>query len=184
MNEVYNSDMDIQFNMPRNHNRLLPLVLVLVVLLAGCGPRITEDKPYLEVRDGWARTMANLAGRDLSQPDAWKTPVGPLGLGPNGLVFMTIENKGGTGDRLLKASATNCDAVELHQMVVTGEETYSYLVTAIDLPAHAVTEFKSGAYYIRLVGLKQQLNDGAKFDLTLEFEQSGKRTVEIVVSNP
>lgn len=160
------------------------VLILLVTLLWGCGPKITDDKPFLEIKDGWARTMVTTGGSAANEGEAWKTPVGPLGLGPNGLIFMTIENKGGAPDKLLKASANVADTVELHQMVLSGQQTATYPVTAIDLPARTVTEFKSGTYYIRLVGIHQKLPDGSKFDLTLEFEQSGKRTVEIVVGNP
>jgi copper(I)-binding protein len=156
----------------------------MIGLLLGCGPKIQEDKPYLEIRDGWARTKASESANAAAEADAWKIPVGPLGLGPNGLIFLTIENKGGAGDRLLKASANVAEMVELHQMALSGQNTNTYPVAAIDLPAHTVTQLESGAFYIRLVGLKKNLANGSKFDLTLEFEQSGKRKVEIVIGNP
>jgi periplasmic copper chaperone A len=166
----------------RGYLNLIAGTLMLALLL-GCSPQSSEDKPDLEITNGWARTLAT-AGGTAAEADQWKTPVGPLGLGPNGLIFMSINNKGGAADKLLKASANVAEKVELHQMVLSGQKTYTYLVNEIELPGHTVTDFKSGSYYIRLVGIKQELRSGAKFILTLEFEKSGKRTVDIVVGNP
>lgn len=152
-------------------------------LLAGCAPAIRDDQPYLEIKEGWARTSATPVGSEVG-PDDWKTPVGPLGLGPNGLVFMQINNLGGAADRLVKAESAVAESVELHQMVISGQRTVSVAVKAIDLPAKTLTKLQSGGFYIRLVGLKRPLANGAKFDVTLEFETSGKRKVEVVVANP
>jgi copper(I)-binding protein len=163
--------------------RSVALILLAGILL-GCGPKITDDKPYLEITDGWARTEATAAGASANGAQDWKKPVGPLGLGPNGLVFLTIDNKGGAPDKLLKASADVANSVVLSQMLESGEKTSTRPVLAIDLPAHTVTELKSGSYYIRLVDLKRRLANKSKFDLTLEFEKSGKRKVEIVIGNP
>jgi copper(I)-binding protein len=164
---------------------LRPMALIIFAgMLLGCAPNITDDEPYLDITDGWARTEATAAGASTNEAQDWKTPVGPLGLGPNGLVFMTIDNKGGAPDKLLKASTDVANSVVLHQMVESGQQTYTRPVTAIDLPARTATELKSGSYYIRLVDLKRRLANKSKFDLILEFEKSGKRTVEIVIGNP
>jgi copper(I)-binding protein len=167
--------------------KILPIILLTLVvglLAAGCQAQSTDDRPVLEIRDGWARTKASEAAAAEAGKDAWKTPVGPLGLGPNGLIFITIENKGGKADRLVAASSSAAEKVELHQMILTDQSTSTRAVAGIDLPAKTVTQLQSGGAYIRLVGLKENLADGATFDLTLEFEESEKSTVKILVANP
>jgi copper(I)-binding protein len=159
-------------------------LIFMAILIWGCAPKIQADKPYLEIRDGWARTKASETSVDSTDADAWKKPVGPLSLGPNGLIFMTVENKGGAGDKLMKVSSDVAEKVELQHMVLSGQKTSSYAAASLDLPAHSVTKLESGGFYIRLVGIKENLPNGSKFDLTLEFEQSGSRTVQIVIANP
>ena len=162
---------------------LVGATTIFVLALAGCAPRIPDDKPYLEIKDGWARTLAENNG-NAATADNWKTPVGPLGLGPNGLVFMVIDNKGGGADKLVKASSEVAEQTELDLMVLSGQQTYTYQVDGIDIPARTATELKSGAFYVRLINLKRELRNGDQFDVTLEFEQSGKQKIRITVANP
>ena len=63
------------------------------------------------------------------------------------------------------------------------QQSETYPLNAIDIPAHTVTELKSGSYYIRLVDHKRQLANGSTFDLTFEFQYNGKRMVKIFIGN-
>jgi copper(I)-binding protein len=158
--------------------------VLLSLLFWGCSPRIPDDQPFIELSNAWARTLTN--SREVPKKDdlIWKTPVGPLGLGPNGIVYLTINNKGGAADKLVGASSDVADKTELHLMVLSGQQTFTYLQKSVDIPARAITEFKTGSYYIRLVGLRRELANGATFKLTLEFQKSGKKAVDVSVQNP
>ena len=107
-----------------------------------------------------------------------------MALGPNGMVFMTIDNQGGGADRLIKASCDVADKVELHQMVINDQKAATYPVQQIDIPAKAKVVLEAGGFYLRLVGLKHNLTNGEKLALKLEFEKSGEKTVEVAVLNP
>ena len=48
-------------------------------------------------------------------------------------------------------------------------------------PPAARSTLKPGAVHIMLVGLKQPLQAGKSFPLTLEFEKAGKREVSVAV---
>jgi copper(I)-binding protein len=160
------------------------LVLFLALLLAaGCAPQIRDDAPYLTLQDAWAKTAVSAAESATAKPDAWKTPVGPMGLGPNGMVFLVINNQGGAADTLLKAESDVAESVELQQMVISGNSAASYKVESIVVPARKAMELKSGSYYVRLINLKKEIKDGQKFKVTLTFEKSGTKEIEVTARN-
>jgi hypothetical protein len=155
--------------------------IVVVLGLIGCANRIPEDAPNLSFQDPSARSTTEA---QKASPSAWKTPDGPLGLGPNGMVFMTIDNQGGGADRLIKASCDAADKVELHQMVINDQKAATYPVQQIDIPAKTKVVLQAGSYYLRLVGLKHNLTNGETLTVKMVFEKSGEQTVEVAVLNP
>jgi copper(I)-binding protein len=157
------------------------LTIVAFIGLSGCANRIPEDAPNLLIQDATARSTTEAQN---ASPTAWQTPDGPLALGPNGMVFMTIDNQGGGADRLLKAACDAAQKVELHMMSIVGEQASTSPVQQIDIPAKTKVVLQPGGYYLRLVGLKRKLANGEKITVKLEFEKSGEKSVTVAVLNP
>jgi copper(I)-binding protein len=56
-------------------------------------------------------------------------------------------------------------------------------VDGIDIPAGETVALKPGGYHIMLLDLAEPLKEGSAFDVELEFENAGSRTVEVTVRN-
>ena len=99
---------------------------------------------------------------------------------PIGGGYLTLDNQGKSGDRLLGASTAVAARVELHSMTMDGDVMRMRALDAIDLPAGRSVALKPGGTHLMLVGLKAPLKAGEKFPLKLRFEKAGE--VEVVVN--
>ena len=100
---------------------------------------------------------------------------------PIGGGYLTLDNQGPAGDRLLGASAASvAESVELHTMAMDGDVMRMRALDAIDLPVGRSVALKPGGTHLMLVGLKAPLKAGEKFPLKLRFEKAGE--VEVVVN--
>ena len=103
---------------------------------------------------------------------------------PSGGAYMTLENRGGAGDRLLEVSSPVAASTQIHTMRMEGDVMRMREVGALDLAPSAKVEMKPGAgYHIMLIGLKQPLQAGDKFPMTLHFEKAGKVEVSVTVDS-
>lgn len=119
----------------------------------------------------------SLGSLHVVHPWARATPPGA----PAGGAFMVIENKG-AADRLISASATVADAVELHEMRMDGNVMrMNRLDNGVELPAGATVELRPGSLHVMFIGLKAPFREGDRFPLTLRFEKAGELKVDVVV---
>ena len=99
--------------------------------------------------------------------------------------FRHIRNRGGQPDRLVGASTPVAARVELHRMTLDNGVMRMREVAFIELPPKSDTPLRhGGAYHLMLTDLKRPLKDGERFDLTLQFERAGARTVQVWVQSP
>lgn len=98
--------------------------------------------------------------------------------------YLSLDNKGAAGDRLVSASSEAAQKVELHSMSMDGDVMRMRQVDAIDLPAGQRVELKPGGLHIMLLGLKAPLKQGESFALKLRFEKAGEATVRMNVDAP
>ena len=99
--------------------------------------------------------------------------------------FRHIRNRGGQPDRLVGASTPVAARVELHRMTLDNGVMRMREVAFIELPPKSDTPLRhGGAYHLMLIDLKRPLKDGERFDLTLQFERAGARTVQVWVQSP
>jgi periplasmic copper chaperone A len=116
----------------------------------------------------------------VAHPHARPTVTGQ----PSGAAYLTIENKGKAGDRLLGASSPAAKSVEIHTMSMEGNLMKMREVNEIALkPGATVAMEPGGGYHLMLIGLRQPLKAGDKFPLTLTFEKAGKTEVSVSVEN-
>ena len=113
----------------------------------------------------------------VDHPFARATPPGAR----SGGVYMSIENRGTTADRLVRVASPAATSVELHSMAMDGNVMRMRAVTGIDIAAGAKVALGTSGYHVMLVGLARPLSTGDKFPLTLTFEQAGSVDVSVVV---
>ena len=101
---------------------------------------------------------------------------------PNGAVYMKLVNQGGTDDVLLSAASDMASAVELHESKLDENGVMKMgPVPNIPVPAGGSATLEPGGLHVMLIGLKKELAVGDKFNLTLNFEKSGPKTIEVEV---
>lgn len=105
--------------------------------------------------------------------------------GSNGVVYMTLSNAGGVADRLLRAQSDVCKVIELHQTIMQGDRMMMQQVQdGLEIPARGSVQLKPKDYHLMLMGLKRSLTAGEHFEVQLEFEHSGIKTVLSEVRKP
>jgi periplasmic copper chaperone A len=95
-----------------------------------------------------------------------------------------ISNKGPIADQLISASTPNAVSVEIHTMKMDGDIMRMREIDFIPLPPNAEVTLKhddrgQNGYHLMLMGLKERLNIGDRFPLTLKFKNAG--TLEVIV---
>jgi len=107
-------------------------------------------------------------------------------------VYLTIENRGNTGDTLLaiqtpaaQRAATHIEnaakdnAMPMMGMADEQMESMAQMGT-VDIPASSSVHFMPGLSHIMLMGLNQPLTPGQTFPMTLYFKHAGE--IEIAVT--
>ena len=113
----------------------------------------------------------------IDHPFARATPPGAR----SGGVYMSIENRGTTADRLIRVASPAATSVELHSMAMDGNVMRMRAVAGIDIAAGAKVALGTSGYHVMLVGLAQPLTTGDRFPLTLTFEKAGSVDVSVFV---
>ena len=135
----------------------LIIISIIAIGLTACQP--APEGPLIEVSGAWGRPSPMAAG--------------------NGASYMLIENKGSEADRLINVTSNVSDAVELHDMTMEdGVMKMFHVEEGYEIPAGGSVELKPGGKHVMFIGLHDQLVDGQVITIDLEFEKSGKITVE------
>lgn len=93
-----------------------------------------------------------------------------------------LSNGGSVDDRLVAASSSVADRVELHTMSMDGNVMRMRQVPVLVIPAKGHVDLVPGSgYHLMLVGLKRPLKVGDHVPLTLTFANAGKVDVEMQV---
>jgi copper(I)-binding protein len=119
-----------------------------VILLAGGAQAHSHKFKNLEIVHPWC-----VETRDTATPVA---------------VYMTIRNRAGRPDKLLRATTSIATRTEL-------------LAGAIEVSGGGEVDLKRDGPHIRLSGMKRQLGAYDSFPMTLLFERAGKVKVEVMV---
>jgi copper(I)-binding protein len=134
------------------------VLLAIAASLMFAGAVAAQTVP-VEIKDAWARA----------------TP----GKAVNGAAYFTVQSPG--GDTLTGASTPVADKAELHEMEMSGNVMKMRAVGPLDLPAGKPVTLKPGGIHVMLLGLKQPLQAGQTFPLTLDFAKAGPRQVTVAV---
>lgn len=137
--------------------RTAPALAALLLLC--CAPKKSEP-PKISVFGAWSR--ATVAGQ------------------ASAAAYLTIDNRGGGDDKLLKVSSPVGQAT-LHSTTIDSAVMRMRQLDKVDIPARSQVEFKPGGMHIMIIGVKHPLQAGNSFPLTLKFDQSGERTIRVAV---
>lgn len=140
------------------------LALAAVAALVGTGIASSHDYQLRTLR--------------IDHPFARATPAGAR----SGAVYLSVENRGDHGDRLVRVSTPVAHA-ELHQMSVDGGVMRMRAVDGVDVKPGDRLVLHPGGYHVMLIDLKRPLKAGDNFPLTLDFEKAGAIEVNVVVES-
>lgn len=127
--------------------------------LASCSGH--SGTPKISIHDAWAR--ATVAGQSSAA------------------AYFTLRNDGDGDDKLLGAT-TPVGNAGLHSSSMTANGVMQMRpMKELPVPANSTVELKPGGMHVMIMGVKQPLQAGGSFDLTLRFERSGTRVVNVAV---
>lgn len=102
--------------------------------------------------------------------------------GGNSAAYMILQNPLDSPDKLLSASSTAAESVEIHMTSMDANGTMMMRPAGpVDLPAQSSVELKPGGLHIMLVGLKNNLVIGGTITVTLQFENADPLTLDIPI---
>lgn len=102
----------------------------------------------------------------------------------NGAGYVQIDNKAKQGDRLVSASASGVNRVELHTIITENGVAKMREVTGIDVPASGSVKLSPGGFHIMFLGLTEPFKAGATVPVTLKFEKAGEVKVNFEIKPP
>ncbi|MDD2700210.1 MAG: copper chaperone PCu(A)C [Sideroxydans sp.] len=85
---------------------------------------------------------------------------------------------------LVGASCTCAETTELHSMVHEGGMMKMRQVEVIDLPAGEAVDLGAAGYHLMLMGLKKQIKEGEKIQLTLTLRHKDGKTSMVKFKAP
>jgi len=121
---------------------------------------------------------SSLAG-ELAVVSAWSRSTPPVA--KVGVVYFTLQNDTKKSDRLLKLSTPVAAKVEVHRTEVLDGIARMREVAVLHVDAGQSLEFQPGGLHVMLTGLKKPLVAGEFFELKLQFEVAGTRTIQVAV---
>lgn len=143
------------------------LALAGLVALTACAGQPATSGPSIQVEDVWGRPTPKIF--DVAA------------------FYMVIRNTGNQADRLVGVQSPVCGAAELHETYQTDDGATGMRPVAggaIDVPAGGQVALKPGSYHIMCLGKQQDFAAGDKLPLTLTFEKSGQRQVQVEIRQP
>jgi copper(I)-binding protein len=138
---------------------LLSLVLLCLLLVtAACSSK------SLQVSEVWAR---------------------PGEAGGTSAVYFVVTNPSSQDDALLGAASQAAETVEMHMSMMQENETMTMMhQESIPVPAGDTVEFTPGGLHLMLIDLAEALEPGDIFQVTLDFQNSGKMSLDAEVKAP
>lgn len=112
---------------------------------------------------------------DIAIGHAWALPSQQS----DGQVFFPLANQGGKHDELVAARSEICDSIELR----LNNRYDDPPLTSIALDPKKPVPMRPTARHLHLLGLKQPLKKGDRFNLILDFLNAGETTIEVFVED-
>ena len=146
--------------------------------------------PQIRAENGWSWPVAISAETEIPTESIDDTSLSSghnrpakRNMGSNGVVYVTLVNDGNKSDRLIAVHSEISEFAEIHETKIIDDRMMMRPVEGgLEIPANGQLELKPAGAHIMLIGLRQPLRGGDRFEVLLEFEKSGsKRLVSEVV---
>jgi copper(I)-binding protein len=157
--------------------RIMRIGLVVLLVAAGCAQPAKPPGAAsgIQLENAWARRAPAMAHGSGGHG------MPAHGGGGNGAVYVTIVNRGGGADALVRAATAAAATVELHETVQEGGVMKMRPLPRFEVPAGARLEMKPGGHHIMLMGLTRDLKPGDTVSVTLTFDKAGPMSVDAPV---
>jgi len=101
----------------------------------------------------------------------------------SGAAFMIIHNETGAADRLVDVRSDIAEKTELHthNEDANGVMRMIHVEEGFELPEGGAIAMVRGGHHVMFLGLRQPLENGMTFPLTLVFEKAGEMTIDVPV---
>lgn len=109
----------------------------------------------------------------------WARPLPPVV--PSGAAYLQIENRGSNQEILVAAHSPIAEKVEVHEHVHLDGLMKMQKVDQLAIPPGDEVVFEPGGYHFMMFGLKQPLEAGGRFPLTLVFADAGSIEVQVMI---
>lgn len=136
-------------------------VPVLLAFYVGIASPHSHEKGDIQVRHPWSRAT----------PPGAKVAVG----------YMEIRNRGKQPDKLLSATTTLAQRVEMHVTERDADVMKMRQVKAFEIPARERYELRPGGSHLMLVDIVRPLKKGERVAMRLVFERAGELEIELEV---
>lgn len=128
-----------------------------------------------------ARATEQVAG-DLTLKTPWIRASVPGQV--NGAGYVQIDNKATQADRLISATTSGVNRVELHTIITENGVAKMREVPGIDVPASGVVKLMPGGFHIMFLGLSAPFKADTTIPVTLKFEKAGEVKVNFEIKPP
>jgi len=106
-------------------------------------------------------------------------------VGQNDAVCFVIDNPTGQDDTLLEVRGDVAEAAEVHLSKMDENGVMSMeRQESVSVPARSAVEFKPGGLHVMLIDLKNDLQIGDAFEITLVFQNMGEINLNVPVREP
>jgi len=153
---------------------------MMLALFTSC--QRAPEVPEISINEVWSRPVAVLAASAGTSSDSGMASMHHTG--SNGVVYLIVENRG-SADRLLRAHSEVCAVTEIHQTIMEGDRMMMQQAEGgLAIPARGNVTLAPRGHHIMLIDLQRSLAAGDSFEVHLEFEKSGVKTVFSKVRQP
>lgn len=130
---------------------------------------------------GLAFTSAAVAdgSGDLALDHAWARAT--IGVSKVSAVYLSVTNRGGVADRLVRVSADRARHTMIHRSVVEDGVMRMRHVEAVAIPAGATVRLAPGGLHVMLMGVSPRLEAGETITVTFRFERGGEMRLSVPV---
>lgn len=119
---------------------------------------------------GAAQAQTQTSTAPISIEDSWARATAPAA--KTGAVYLTIVDRGAP-DHLLALATPVAGTAELHETTMENNVMRMRPVNGLAVSAQGPVTLAPGGYHVMLMGLKQPLQQGQTFPLTLTFQHAG-----------
>jgi copper(I)-binding protein len=126
------------------------------------------------------RVQAQTTSPAISVENAWARATTPSA--KSGAVFLTIVDHGAP-DELVSLSTPIAGKAELHQTTMQGNIMHMGPVGKLPVTNEGPVTFAPGGYHVMLMELKQPLQQGQSFPLTLNFAHAGAVQTSVIIES-